>query len=148
MPRRIIELDARMDAKLILSRNLRLLRDHHPRDWKWSYKEIARRSGGRVSAKTVGNMINEVGDTRIDNVDAIASVFGLRAWHLLMPHLFSDATSETNVVRLYNAYIQATPDGRRHIERVAEREAEFQNAAKSGEKISPSSNGNSPLSAS
>lgn len=104
-----------------LARNLRYLMDKKG----WSYAQLSEKTAGEVSAKTIGNMLNQVGSPRIDNVDAVARAFGLTGWHLIMPDLLTDLENGTSIARLVEAYVHSSADGRRHIERVADREAEL-----------------------
>jgi transcriptional regulator with XRE-family HTH domain len=112
----------RYSTRESLARNLKYLLAKN----EMSYRELATRTKGAVSAKTVGNMVNEVGAPTIDSVEAIAQVFGLKGWHLIAPDLVDDLNGATSIRHLYETYMQAGAEGRRHIIRVAEREAEYQ----------------------
>ncbi len=103
-----------------------------------SYRDVATKTGGRVSPKTVGNMVNRVGAPTIDNVELVAQVFGLNGWHLISPNLVSDLTTGTSISRLHAAYLRADEAGRRHIERVAEREAEYRESGHPHDDDTPS----------
>ena len=114
---------------LILAQNLRTLLDRNG----WSARECSRRtSDPTVSPKTITTMLTAVGSSTVDKVDAVARTFSLRAWHLLAPDLISDPSTGGRVLRLVKAYSSASDQGKRHIERVAEREAEFQQAGRGG----------------
>lgn len=104
-----------------LAKNLQYLMEKH----SYSLRYVADKTGGEVSPKTIGNMMNQVGSANIANVDAFARVFGLDGWHLIAPSLIDDLNGETAIRSLYESYIASNPEGRNHIVRIAEREAEF-----------------------
>lgn len=109
----------RPDTRETLAENLAFLLEE--RDW--SYRDLADKAG--LAHKTVGNIINKVSAASIETVQKIAEQFGLEGWHLIMPTLISDLTSSTSIRKLYTSYSKANEAGRRHIERIAEREAEY-----------------------
>lgn len=111
----------RQPTRESLARNLKYLLDKH----ELSYRAVADRTDGAVSAKTVGNMANAVGGSSIDNVEAVAQVFGLNGWQLILPNLIEDLENNTSIARVYENYFRSNAEGRRHIQRVAEREAEY-----------------------
>lgn len=104
-----------------MARNLHALMELH------GYKQepLAEKAG--VSQRTIGNMLDPEGPaTRIDNVDAVAAVFGLDGWHLIMPNLIEDLIDgSSGIAETIRNYLQASEDGKRHILRIAEREAEY-----------------------
>lgn len=104
-----------------LARNLKYLLDRH----EMSYRVLSEKTHGAVSAKTIGNMVNAVGSSSIDNVAAVAQVFGLNGWQLILPNLIEDLENNTSIAKVYESYFNSSADGRRHIQRVAEREAEY-----------------------
>ncbi len=104
-----------------LARNLAYLMDKH----EMSLRHVSDKTGGQVSPKTIGNMRNQVGASNIDNVEAVARVFGLQGWHLIAPNLIDDLSGETAIRSLYESYMASNKEGRLHIIRIAEREAEF-----------------------
>ena len=111
----------RHHTRVYLAKNLSYLMSTH----ELSLRDVAARTNGEVSWKTVGNMLN-TGGCSIDKVEAVAAVFGLEGWHLVMHNLISDLQGETSIRELYESYLKASPEGRRHIIRIAQREAEFQ----------------------
>lgn len=123
----------RISTRESLARNLKHLLEING----MSYRDVAGKTGGAVSAKTIGNMVNSVGGANIDSVEAVAAVFGLNGWHLIAPDLISDLSGETSVRRLYESYMQSDGAGRRHILRIAEREAEYQTAGDPPPKAAP-----------
>lgn len=106
-----------------LARNLAYLMDHQ-QDGYWSQEKVATKAG--VSQRTVSNMLNpDSHSPKLESVDMVARAFGLEGWHLILPNLIDDLQSDTSIRKIYDAYVEANTEGRRHIQRVAEREAEF-----------------------
>lgn len=104
-----------------LARNLTHLLD----ETGWSYATVSEKTGHEVSPKTIGNMANGVGASGIDVVETVAAVFGLEGWHLIMPNLIGDLTSGSTIRKMYEDYMASDEEGRRHIERVAERQRDL-----------------------
>lgn len=104
--------------------NLNYLIEHQA-DGKWSQTKVGDIAG--VSQRTISNMRDPEGPSPVvENVEAVAAAFGLEGWHLIMPSLIEDLESDTSIRRIYDAYMESNQEGRRHIQRVAEREAEYQ----------------------
>nr|MDQ2694713.1 helix-turn-helix domain-containing protein [Pseudomonadota bacterium] len=83
----------------------------------WSQRELARRAG--VSQKTISNLENVAASRespKMDIVERVANAFGQELWQLLIPE-------ETE--RLIVNYTHASPNGRQHIDRIAELEAKY-----------------------
>lgn len=116
-------MDERLPTKTILARNLAYLM----KDRGWNQKETARRAG--VDQKVISYIINERKSPGVDTVDSIAAAFGLNLWHLIMPTLIEDLSSDTSIRDVYEAFSKASSEGRRHIRQVAEREAEYNKEA-------------------
>lgn len=110
---------AQESTRDILSRNLRSLMD----DNRWSEHDVARKSG--VAQKTVNKILNRQTLPRTDTVDRLAKAFGLASWQLTLP-VDPEELSDTGSFKvLLSHYLKASPDGRQHINRVAEREADY-----------------------
>lgn len=105
-----------MGTKEILSRNLRRLIERSG----WSYKEVARRAGPGISDKTISNIIEQVHDPKTDKISQVAKVFGLEAYHLLMPDFEPDALKSGSFDRLYHTYIETDDAGRQVLETTAD----------------------------
>ena len=91
-------------------------------------RDLAKMSG--VSQRTISNICNPDGPSpTLESVDAVAAAFGLDGWHLIMPTLVDDLAGDTTIAALFSAYEHASAEGRRHIVRVAEREAEYRMAS-------------------
>lgn len=54
----------------------------------WRHDDIARRAG--VGKGSIGRMVRGEAGTRVDTLDAVANVFGIPAWALLVPNLRAD----------------------------------------------------------
>lgn len=90
--------------------------------------DLAKVSG--VSQRTISNLCNPDGPSpTLDSVDAVAKAFGLEGWHLIIPTLIDELSGATTIAGLFDAYSHATDEGKRHILRVAEREAEYRSAS-------------------
>ena len=91
----------------------------------WKQNALAAKSG--VSQRTVSNMLDPQGPSpSLDNVDRVAAAFDLDGWHLIMPNLLDDLLNGTSITsKVLENLSHATRDGKEHILRVAEREAEY-----------------------
>lgn len=102
-----------------LARNLRYLMDragHNPR-------QLSELCG--VSQRTIAHILKQEKIARIDTVDSIASVYRLAGWNLISPTLIDDLHDSPTLSRLMSDYRTASPEGRKLIEQVAEREARY-----------------------
>ena len=117
----------RPKTRATLARNLRYLMDHHPTtdgSARWTQTAVAKKAD--IAQRSVGYMLDPKGPSpKLESVDGVANVFGLEGWHLIIPTLIDDLESDTSIRRIYDAYVEATTEGKRHIQRVAEREAEY-----------------------
>lgn len=102
-----------------LARTLRLLMEKTG----FSEAEVSKRSG--VSKKSVNNMLNARHAPNLDHVDAVAAVFGLNLWHVIMPGLPDELIASKSLDELIARYSHANALGRESIDRVAEMAAEF-----------------------
>lgn len=102
-----------------LARNLRHLMDragHNPR----MLSELC-----GVSQRAIAHMLKKDKIARIDTVDEVAQVYGLDGWHLISPTLINDLNASPTLSKLIDSYNKASPDGKRLIEQVADREAAY-----------------------
>lgn len=109
-----------------LARNLRFLmekHDHKPAD-------LAAKLKGRVGKTTLHYILNREKVAKIDTAHHIASVYGLSGWNLISPTLIEDMAKPGTLSRLIDNYTKADAEGRKHIEQVAEREAQYTRPAK------------------
>ena len=94
-----------------------------------SQAELARRSG--VAQTSISNWLD---DTRavsptIDKLEAVARVYGLEAWQLMMRGVTDDLALAGHLKKLVTVYPKIGPHAREYIERVAEAEATFEDRA-------------------
>ncbi len=82
-------------------------------------RSIAAKTGGAVDAKTVSNQMNARFDSRLEQVDAVAKVFGLRYWDLINPLFDVDAPPGADMMRIAEIYASTTDQGRDSIRSVA-----------------------------
>lgn len=99
----------------VLAANLRALMDARG----INQPELARLTANRVTQKTVSNILLERNVTQA-SVEAIADALGVSYWRM-----YADPTDES--VRIIDAYLAASQDGRDLIKKVIEREAAFGN---------------------
>lgn len=91
----------------------------------YTQKGLADRAG--VSQRTISNLLDpEKHSPTLESVDAVAAAFGLEGWHLIIPTLVDDLEGDTSIASMVKAYMRSSQNGKRHILRVAEREAEYQ----------------------
>ena len=103
-----------------LARNLKLLIEVSG----YTDALVAERAG--VSPKTIGNIKSRRHKTSLDTLDAIAKVFGLTYWHLIMPNLDRDMLKSPAISKLMDTYIHLNSTGRANVERVADMEAKYE----------------------
>jgi transcriptional regulator with XRE-family HTH domain len=86
-------------------------------------KELEKKSG--VSQRQISNILNKQTGCGVEAADALARVFNLNGWHLLIPDLPNELLTSPTLVKLVDAYTHASGEGREMILRVAEREATY-----------------------
>lgn len=91
--------------------------------FRYSEKDLERLCG--VSSKTINNMRNGRHRSQLDNVDAVAAVFGLNLWHLIMPSMIDSYESLADLTKLEAAYSHISPTARAYLLQVAERETAY-----------------------
>lgn len=89
----------------------------------YTERDIAAKAG--VAPKTVNNMLNGNHDSSLDKVNAVAKVFGLQGWHLIMPNLPLDLISSPTISKFVGNFISASDEGRNLLQQMAEREAKI-----------------------
>lgn len=109
----------RPETRKTLARTLRLLMDSAG----LSEADVSKQSG--VSKKSVNNMLNARHAPTLDHVDAVAAVFGLNLWHMILPSLPDDLVTSKALDNLIAHYGRADARGRESIDRVAEIAAEY-----------------------
>src|SRR6185369_2090436 len=84
---------------------------------------VAKASG--VSRKSVNNMLSARHSPDLDNVDAVARVFGLTAWQLIRENQGADIPGSEQVNTLIEHFYDAGPEQRKTILGVAEMTAPY-----------------------
>lgn len=107
--------------RLTLAKNLKLLLERTG----MSAPEVALKAG--VDRKTVNNQINGRYDPRLEQVQAVAEVFGCNNWDLLNPAFNPDVSKNHKLQQLEELYALADESGRENILRVAEMAAKYSN---------------------
>jgi transcriptional regulator with XRE-family HTH domain len=102
-----------------LARNVKHLMSIHNQ----SEEDLAKISG--VSQKTINNVVNQRTATSLDNIEKLAAAWGLTGWQLIIPSLPDELIGSGRIAKIYQNYVGSSPDGRKHIEMVAEREAAY-----------------------
>ena len=107
-------------TRKILARNVTLLMEHH----QHNQTVLAKRA--RISQRTVSNIVNPDNphDPQLSKVDAIAKVYNLETWHLLIPDAPLDLLLNSRIEKIVCNYLQSSEMGRDMITRVSDREAE------------------------
>lgn len=103
----------------MLARNVRYLMQKHGD----TQASLSKRAG--ITQSNVYYVVGTDRHVRLDTVEAIASAYGLNAWHLINPSLPQDLVDSPAISRLINTYINATPEGRALIDAVSDREARY-----------------------
>ena len=101
----------------VLSRNLRALMDRH----EMSERALAQSSG--VSQGQINNILNQRTSCSIETAEALAHVFGLTGWHLLLHGLPDELLSSPSISRMVDAYVRMNGEGRELIDAMIRREA-------------------------
>lgn len=90
---------------------------------KLSGAEVARLAG--ISSKSVNNMLHGRHGPNLDHVEAVAGVFQLTGWQLILPGLSVEIARNGHLDALMQHYADASAEGRANIDRVAELEARY-----------------------
>ena len=109
--------DAAMDsARGALARNIKALRLAAG----WTQEELCARA--RIAQKTISNMEapDKTGSPYLHNIEAVAAVFGLQAWQLLIPWLPDELARNPRLSRLVMGYAQLSDDGRETVDKIVD----------------------------
>lgn len=109
-------------TKRILAENLSALLQRE----EWSNRELSRKTNGEVSDRYIGMVRNCTTNASVDVLDDLAGPFRLQGWQLILPGLPMDNKESERLIRLLLRYTKASPEGREYIDRVAERESQYQ----------------------
>ena len=102
-----------------LAKNLRFLKE------RFGYTDAKLGKASGVAPKTINNMYNSRTDVQLEKVDAVAKVFGLNLWHMIMPNLPDEYENLADFDALYDDWVKSSSEGRKHILMVAERESKY-----------------------
>lgn len=117
-------IDGMPHARDTLARNLRIVLKH--KGWSTHrLAEEARKKGHRLSQKAVSSILRGEQAVTLDRLEAISEGLGVTISLLTQEDLPADLAVTPSLSKLYKSYIVASPEGRRMIETVAEREAEY-----------------------
>ena len=108
-----------MSTKDVLVSNLKILMRHKG----WSKSELARQS--KISLRMINYILSGERAPSIEVADQLAKAFGLSGWQMMKPNLPEDLLSSPTLSKLLDAYASASPDGRKMIDLVAERESKY-----------------------
>ena len=108
-----------MSTKDVLVSNLKILMRHKG----WNKSELARQS--KISLRMINYILSGERAPSIDVADQLAGAFGLSGWQMMKPNLPEDLLSSPTLSKLLDAYASASPDGRKMIDLVAERESKY-----------------------
>lgn len=109
----------KLTPRQVLAANLKeLLRIH-----KITAPKVAAKAG--VDPKSLNNMLHARYEPRLDLVEAVAKVFGLTGWQLIRRNLTKGMPQAVELEGLIEKYIEATPEERATILRVAEMTGDY-----------------------
>lgn len=77
----------------VLAQNLRAIMNSHP--MFNTRQSLSKRTKGAVSPRTIGSMLNGSGNPTIGSIEAVAAVYHLEVWELLLPGLDPAKISKT-----------------------------------------------------
>lgn len=110
------------NSKIILAQNLDLLMGIDG----YTQTSLAKKSG--VNQKTIGNMLNpettKNGPT-LSNISAVAKVFNLETWHLLVPEQPIEVLKSKEIEDLVMNYSKIDQGGRKNLNRISENETRY-----------------------
>jgi transcriptional regulator with XRE-family HTH domain len=111
------------DTALALARNLQRLMDHH----ELSQAQLGKKSG--VGQRTLSTLLDvehplEI-NPRSTTIDQLATYFGIPSWQLLVPNLSIDLLLSNRLAELITNYTNASDQGRKTIDRIAESEVRY-----------------------
>ena len=86
----------------------------------WNQSELGRRSG--VSQRHISDILNGHAQCTVPVANELATPFGLKGWHLLLPDLPTDLVASPAIAKLVEAYIKADQAGRDFLDAAGERE--------------------------
>ena len=95
-------------------------------------KAIAKKAG--LSQRTVSNALNpgSVDSITAGTIEKLAECFGIEGYQLLIPGLPIEELLSKRIQKVIECYVQADPEGRENIARIAENEMRYRIIQKYG----------------
>ena len=89
--------------------------------------QLCKKKGGKADQKTIWNVINpeRSGSITTATIEAIAAVFNLEPYHLMIPNLPINELASKRIEKVIECYAQSPDDGRENIARIAENEMRY-----------------------
>lgn len=112
-------MDKQLISKESLAANLRSLMDNE----ELSEAKTAKKT--KVSQRAINKVLNQEGAATVDTLDRLSEGFKQQGWKLILPKLPPELLFSADLEQLIESFIKSSPDGREHILRTAEREAEY-----------------------
>jgi len=109
----------KIPAKTVLAENLDLLMKNKG----WSNRTLASKCD--ISDRMIGMILKESSSVTIEKLNIVAKPFGLEGWQLLIPGLKLDQIEPRKLTKLVTNYTATNSEGRKYIDRVAEKEANY-----------------------
>jgi len=101
----------------VLARNLRALMTAH----EMTERALSQSSG--VSQGQINNILNGRTSCSIETAEALAQVFGLAGWHLLLHGLNEELLASPTIGKMVDGYIRMNGEGRALVDAMIRREA-------------------------
>lgn len=111
-----------MTTREIISSNLQLLLNGR----EWKPRKLAKQSG--VAQTTIAKTIRLESAPTADTIERLTDTFGLPAWQLLLPYFVGDLASSEGLAKLVEHYLKSSQEGRKYINRIAEKEAGYESS--------------------
>lgn len=106
-----------------------------PKGKKLAQTDLAKKTG--ISQRTIANLFLEDGvdSIRSDTIEKLATYFGLKPYHLLIPDLPIEELTSKRIEKVVDCYAQVDIKSRENIERIAENEVRYCSDPKEMKKI-------------
>ena len=100
----------------VLATNLRALMNVHD----MTERQLSQSSG--VSQGQINNILNRRSTCSIETAEALAQVFNLTGWHLLLHGLPDELLSSPTIARMVESYMRMNGEGRALLDALVRRE--------------------------
>jgi hypothetical protein len=89
--------------------------------------QLCKKKGAEINQKTVWNVINpdKSGAVTTATIEAIAKVFDIEPYHLMIPNLPLDELTNKRIEKVIQCYADSNSAGRENIARIAENEVRY-----------------------